>query len=156
MSTSAPGRTSPATAKDARNGSPRSPRPSHVLRAWLAEPTASQSRCSRTAPARLSRDAVEKRLALHLATAASACPSLKPKTSPPHTLRHTAAMRLLHAGVDTAVIALWLGHDKPTRPRSTFTPTSTSRRKHSPGPPRRNTARALPAPGPLLAFLETL
>ena len=25
-------------------------------------------------------------------------------------LRHTAAMRLLHAGVDTSVIALWLGH----------------------------------------------
>ena len=30
---------------------------------------------------------------------------------PPHTLRHTAAMRLLHAGVDTTVIALWLGHE---------------------------------------------
>ena len=28
-----------------------------------------------------------------------------------HTLRHTAAMRLLHAGVDIAVIALWLGHE---------------------------------------------
>jgi site-specific recombinase XerD len=27
----------------------------------------------------------------------------------PHN-RHTAAMALLHAGVDTAVIALWLGH----------------------------------------------
>ena len=29
----------------------------------------------------------------------------------PHVLRHTAAMRLLHAGVDIAVIALWLGHE---------------------------------------------
>ena len=29
----------------------------------------------------------------------------------PHVLRHTAAMRLLHAGVDTTVIALWLGHE---------------------------------------------
>lgn len=28
-----------------------------------------------------------------------------------HSLRHTAAMRLLHAGVDTAVIALWLAHE---------------------------------------------
>jgi site-specific recombinase XerD len=27
-------------------------------------------------------------------------------------LRHTAAMRLLHAGVDTTVIALWLGHEQ--------------------------------------------
>ena len=26
-------------------------------------------------------------------------------------LRHTAAMRLLEAGVDTSVIALWLGHE---------------------------------------------
>ena len=27
-----------------------------------------------------------------------------------HTLRHTAAMRLLEAGVDVSVIAPWLGH----------------------------------------------
>ena len=27
-------------------------------------------------------------------------------------VRHTAAMRLLHAGVDTTVIALWLGHEQ--------------------------------------------
>jgi hypothetical protein len=27
----------------------------------------------------------------------------------PHTLRHSCAMALLHAGVDTTVIALWLG-----------------------------------------------
>ena len=27
-------------------------------------------------------------------------------------LRHTAAMQLLHAGVDTTVIALWLGHEQ--------------------------------------------
>lgn len=31
-----------------------------------------------------------------------------------HTLRHTAAMNLLHAGVDIAVIALWLGHQHTT------------------------------------------
>ena len=52
-----------------------------------------------------------QRLATHVATAAHACPSLREKTVTPHTLRHTAAMRLLHAGVDTAVIALWLGHE---------------------------------------------
>jgi site-specific recombinase XerD len=28
-----------------------------------------------------------------------------------HVLRRTAAMRLLHAGVDSTVIALWLGHE---------------------------------------------
>jgi len=32
------------------------------------------------------------------------------KNVTPHTLRHTAAMRLLHAGIDVTVIALWLGH----------------------------------------------
>jgi len=29
----------------------------------------------------------------------------------PHTLRHTAAMSLMHHGVGLAVIALWLGHE---------------------------------------------
>ena len=28
-------------------------------------------------------------------------------------LRHTAAMELLQHGVDTTVIALWLGHESP-------------------------------------------
>ena len=34
------------------------------------------------------------------------------KNVTPHTLRHTAAMALLHAGVDTVIIALWLGHER--------------------------------------------
>jgi integrase/recombinase XerD len=29
-----------------------------------------------------------------------------------HVLRHSAAMRLLQAGVDKSVIALWLGHEQ--------------------------------------------
>ena len=29
----------------------------------------------------------------------------------PHVLRHSAAMALLHSGVDSAVIAMWLGHE---------------------------------------------
>ncbi|GAB3197522.1 site-specific integrase [Nocardioides hungaricus] len=58
----------------------------------------------------LSRDALEHRLAKHVATAASTCPGLTRKHVTMHTLRHTAAMNLLAAGVDIAVIALWLGH----------------------------------------------
>lgn len=62
----------------------------------------------------LSRDALEHRLTTHLATAALACPSLAKKHVTMHSLRHTTAMNLLHAGVDTAVIALWLGHQNTT------------------------------------------
>ncbi|WP_114906522.1 tyrosine-type recombinase/integrase [Ornithinimicrobium murale] len=58
----------------------------------------------------LSRDAVEHRLAVHLATARTHCPSLTEKKVTMHTLRHTSAMNLLAAGVDLAVISLWLGH----------------------------------------------
>ena len=60
----------------------------------------------------LTRDAVERRLARHVANAAVACPSLAAKRVTAHVLRHTAAMRLLEAGVDTTVIALWLGHEQ--------------------------------------------
>jgi site-specific recombinase XerD len=62
----------------------------------------------------LSRDALERRLAKHLATATAQCPSLAGEHVTMHTLRHTAAMRLLQAGVDVAVIALWLGHQNTT------------------------------------------
>jgi len=49
---------------------------------------------------------------VHAKTAARSCPSLAGKKVTPHVLRHSAAMRLLHAGVDTTVIALWLGHEQ--------------------------------------------
>jgi site-specific recombinase XerD len=58
----------------------------------------------------LSRDAVEHRITLYTHQAAAGCASLRGKTVTAHVLRHTTAMRLLHAGIDTSVIALWLGH----------------------------------------------
>ena len=61
---------------------------------------------------RLSRDALERRIAKHAANAVKTCPSLGQKRLTMHVLRHTAAMRLLQAGVDTSVIALWLGHEQ--------------------------------------------
>jgi integrase/recombinase XerD len=61
---------------------------------------------------RLSRDAIEHRLAKHIAVGAARCPSLNTKKVTMHTLRHTAAMRLLQAGIDTSVIALWMGHEQ--------------------------------------------
>lgn len=56
-------------------------------------------------------DAVQQRFALHLATATARCPDLAGKHVTVHTLRHTAAMRFLEAGIDAAAIALWLGHE---------------------------------------------
>jgi site-specific recombinase XerD len=59
---------------------------------------------------RLSRDAIEQRVTVHARTATESCPSLHGKQLHPHVLRHSCAMSLLQAGVDTTVIALWLGH----------------------------------------------
>lgn len=58
----------------------------------------------------LTRAAVGKLVTRHARTAAERCPSISGKNITPHTLRHTCAMCLLHAGIDTASIALWLGH----------------------------------------------
>jgi integrase/recombinase XerD len=83
-----------------------------VLRKWLDEVPGQPDDPlfpSRTGT-RLSRDAVADLLAKHLTVAARDCPSLNGKRVTPHVLRHSAAMALLHAGTDTSVIALWLGH----------------------------------------------
>jgi integrase/recombinase XerD len=83
-----------------------------LLQAWMAE--------RRGLPAdplfptrrgtQLSRDALERRLAKYAALAARACPALAEKRISPHVMRHSAAMRLVNAGVDIATVALWLGH----------------------------------------------
>ncbi len=85
-----------------------------VLKGWLAERQGHPDEplfSTRTGHA-LSRDAIEHRLVHYVAQACVACPSLRSKQVSAHTLRHTAAMRLLLAGVDVAVIALWLGHEQ--------------------------------------------
>jgi integrase/recombinase XerD len=86
-----------------------------VLRTWLAElaPEPDTSLFPTQAGGRLSRDAVERLVGKHATAAAVGCPSIKEKNVTPHTLRHTAAMSLLRGGVDTSVIALWLGHEDP-------------------------------------------
>ncbi|MCA1697531.1 MAG: site-specific integrase [Actinobacteria bacterium] len=93
---------------------PLVPQTRTVLKAWLQErdgvPTAPLFPTN--TGKHLSRDAIERRLALHLTTAAASCPSIRSKHVTMHTLRHTAAMRLLLAGNDITVIALWLGHEQ--------------------------------------------
>jgi site-specific recombinase XerD len=84
-----------------------------ILRSWTTEqaqePTEPLFPTRRWGP--MSRDALAHRVTLHAARAARTCPTLLGKRITPHVLRHTAAMRLLRAGVDTTVIALWLGHE---------------------------------------------
>lgn len=65
----------------------------------------------------MSRDALASRVTIHAGHATKQCPNLAAKKVTPHVLRHTAAMRLLHAGVDITVIALWLGHESPATTR---------------------------------------
>ena len=85
-----------------------------VLRAWLRErggsPEGPLFPVRRGSP--LSRSAVGCLVGKYAARAAERCPSLGTKRTTPHVLRHTCAMSLLAAGVDTSVIALWLGHER--------------------------------------------
>jgi integrase/recombinase XerD len=85
-----------------------------ILHAWLSEcPRAPSDPLFPTITGRpLSRDAIEHRLAHHITLARTACPSLQKKQITMHTLRHTTAMRLLLAGNDVTIIALWLGHEQ--------------------------------------------
>ena len=84
-----------------------------VLKAWLKEqgPDDAGFLFPSSRSGRLSGDAVQHALATHVATARHQCPSLGKKRVTPHVLRHTAAMELLQAGVDRALIAIWLGHE---------------------------------------------
>lgn len=130
-----------------------------VLRVWLSERVGpADDRLFTTRTGRiLSRDALERRLAIYVARAVRDCPSLCEKKITFHVLRHTAAMRLLHAGVDIAVIALWLGHEQvettqiylhadlalKEKALARTTPVNTSPGRYQP-------------PDALLAFLEAL
>lgn len=131
-----------------------------VLRAWMGQhppgattdPLFPSNRGSRLSP-----DAVQRLVSNYASGSVRRCPSLGGKRVTPHTLRHTAAMRLLEAGVDTSVIALWLGHERnettqiylhadlgiKERALARTTPTDVRAGRYRP-------------PDPLLAFLESL
>jgi len=84
-----------------------------VLRVWMLERAGQpdQALFPTTRGAPLSTDAVYDLVAKHAAAAKRRCPSLSAKNVTPHVLRHSCAMQLRAAGVDTSVIALWLGHE---------------------------------------------
>jgi site-specific recombinase XerD len=84
-----------------------------VLKAWLQEPSKGDGHLlfPNTKGERLSVHGVKYMLNRHAATAARVCTSLADKRVTVHVLRHTMALEMLQAGVDRAVIALWLGHE---------------------------------------------
>ena len=86
---------------------------SAVLHAWLKEPARGDGQIvfPNRQGGRMSNDGLQYLLAQHAKMARQYCPSLSNKKVSPHVLRHTAAMELLQAGVDTTVISLWLGHE---------------------------------------------
>jgi site-specific recombinase XerD len=84
-----------------------------VLKAWLHEPTPANGTVlfPNHRGGRMSADAVQYLVRKYVRRAATDCPTLVGKRVSPHVLRHSAAMALLIAGVDSSVIAMWLGHE---------------------------------------------
>ena len=84
-----------------------------LLKAWLKESAAPDTAIlfPNRYGARLSADSVQYLVRKYVRVATVHCPSLKGKRVSPHVLRHSAAMELLAADVDSSVIALWLGHE---------------------------------------------
>jgi integrase/recombinase XerD len=130
-----------------------------VLRVWMAEREGQPS--DPLFPARrgtpLSLDAIEARIARHAAAAAEHSPSLREKTITPHVLRHSTAMRLLHAGIDTSVIALWLGHES-TQTTQIYLRADLELKQRAldrTTPPGSSSGRYQP-PDHILAFLDSL
>ncbi|HEV8627925.1 MAG TPA: tyrosine-type recombinase/integrase [Acidimicrobiia bacterium] len=130
-----------------------------ALRNWLkdGDPTPALPLFPTSTGRRLSRDAVALVVARHARAAAADCPSLSRKHVTPHVLRHTSAMALLHAGIDTSVIALWLGHET-TRTTQIYLHADLALKERAlarTAPTTAATRRYRP-PDSLLAFLEAI
>ena len=132
-----------------------------LLRSWLAERQGGDDDVlfpSRRG-GRLSPDAVQRLIAKHVATAESACPTLCNRHISTHNLRHSCAMDWLRNGLDVAVVALLLGHEKleSVKPYIHADPTLKQRAldRRTPLNPSAKRGRYKP-PDDLLRFLESL
>jgi integrase/recombinase XerD len=89
------------------------PKTAQILKEWFREIDARADAMAfpnvRRGP--LTRFAIHLLLRKAVRVAAPHCPSLTGKRVSPHVIRHGTAMALLQAGVDIAVIAMWLGHE---------------------------------------------
>ena len=130
-----------------------------VAQAWIDErngqPTDALFATSRGTP--LSRDAVALLVNKYADLARQNCPSLHNQNVTPHTLRHTAAMALVRGGVESTVIALWLGHET-TRSTDIYIHADLALKERAMArttPPATAPGRYRP-PDDLLAFLDSL
>lgn len=142
-----------------RRRTPLLPSTVATLRVWLAErggPASGPLFPTATGRA-LSRDAVERRITHYLTIARQQCASLASKRVTAHTLRHTAAMRLLLSGVDITVIALWLGHEQITTTQIYLHADMSQKERaiERTRPASTKPGRYKP-PDPVMAFLEAL
>lgn len=160
ISTTIPGAAVHTTGKGRRErATPLTRQTTAVLLAWLpqAGPTPSSPAFPTRSGTRMSADAVQRLVAKHAATAALECPSVASKHVTPHTLRHTAAMALMSAGVDTSVIALWLGHQNATTTHIYLHADMTIKERALARVPAANTTPGRYRPGDdLIDFLERL
>lgn len=138
---------------------PLTPSTARVLRAWMAEKPGDDSDplFPSNRGQRLSRDAVALLVTRHVTTARTACPSLRTKHVTPHVLRHSSAMQLLEAGVDSAVIALWLGHESIKSTQVYLhADLAMKERALARTAPSATTTRRYRPPDALMAFLEAI
>jgi site-specific recombinase XerD len=93
------------------------PQTAQLLRAYTSErgltPSSTQPLFVNHRGAPLTRFGVRYVLAKYCDRARTTCPSLAGKRLHPHSLRHSAAVHLLKAGVDLVTISHWLGHASP-------------------------------------------
>ncbi|MFN2538818.1 MAG: tyrosine-type recombinase/integrase [Mycobacteriales bacterium] len=132
-----------------------------LLRSWLGERQGETDDAlfpSRRG-GRLSPDAVQRLVAKHVAAASGTCPSLANKHVSAHNLRHSCAMDLLRNGLDVAVLAMWLGHEKLESVNAYINADPTLKERaldrQSPLNPAVKPGRYKPS-DQLLAFLENL
>lgn len=84
-----------------------------VMKAWFREQNGKPEDIAFPSQrgTQLSSDGVQYLVSKNVKIAQAICPSLSEKRVTPHVLRHTTAMELLQSGIDTSLIALWLGHE---------------------------------------------